>query len=178
MTVESNYGGRKVREGTVVSDKTAKTVVVAIESYLRHPLYRKTVRRVRRFMAHDEQDDCRLGDRVRIIESRPLSRRKRWRVIEVLQRAEATGYPREPGSTPNEFAPTLVTAFHTPVTDEITAAFEQARYAGRDSLPRYGLGPLHVHGLEGHPTLLDVGRDRVDHGVGLGNGGPSGRRRT
>ena len=88
MTVESNYGGRKVREGTVVSDKTAKTVVVAIVSYLRHPLYRKTVRRVRRFMAHDEDDNCRLGDRVRIVESRPLSRRKRWRVAEVLQRAE------------------------------------------------------------------------------------------
>lgn len=82
------YGGRKVREGTVVSDKMQKTVLVAVESNIRHPLYKKIVRRVRRFMAHDEAEDARLGDRVRIVESRPLSRRKRWRVVEVLSRAE------------------------------------------------------------------------------------------
>lgn len=82
------YGARKVREGTVVSDKMQKTVVVAVEAHYRHPLYKKTVRRVRRYMAHDEADECRVGDRVRIVESRPLSRRKRWRVVEVLARAE------------------------------------------------------------------------------------------
>jgi len=84
----SSFGGRKVREGTVVSDKMAKTVVVAVEANLRHPLYKKMVRRLRRFMAHDEGNDCHIGDRVRIVESRPLSRRKRWRVVEVLQRVE------------------------------------------------------------------------------------------
>ncbi len=82
------YGGRKVREGTVVSDKMQKTVVVAVESHFRHPLYKKRVRRIRRFMAHDEAEEARLGDRVRIVESRPISRRKRWRVVEVLAKSE------------------------------------------------------------------------------------------
>lgn len=82
------YGGRKVREGTVVSDKMQKTVVVAVESHFRHPLYKKSVRRIRRFMAHDEAEESHLGDRVRIVESRPISRRKRWRVVEVLAKAE------------------------------------------------------------------------------------------
>src|SRR3989304_5623483 len=88
MAVQGRYGGRKVREGTVVSDKMQKTVVVAIESSLRHPLYKKIVRRVRRHMAHDEAGECHLGDRVRIVEARPLSARKRWQVVEVLSRAE------------------------------------------------------------------------------------------
>lgn len=88
MAAQGRYGGRKVREGTVVSDKMAKTVVVAVEANLRHPLYKKIVRRVRRYMADSEGDDCHLGDRVRIVEARPLSRRKRWRVAEVLVRAE------------------------------------------------------------------------------------------
>jgi len=82
------HGGRKVREGIVVSDKTQKTVLVAVEYRTRHPLYRKTVRRTRRFMAHDEREEAHTGDRVRIVESSPISRRKRWRVIEVLLRAE------------------------------------------------------------------------------------------
>lgn len=89
MTAQGGkYGGRKVREGTVVSDKMQKTVVVAVESHFRHPLYKKSVRRVRRFMAHDEAEESHLGDRVRIVESRPISRRKRWRVVEVLVKAE------------------------------------------------------------------------------------------
>jgi small subunit ribosomal protein S17 len=83
------YGGRKVREGTVVSDKMQKTVVVAVETLRRHPLYKKTVRRFRRYMAHDDADTCRTGDRVRIVEWRPMARHKRWRVVEVLARAEA-----------------------------------------------------------------------------------------
>ena len=88
MTAQLKFGGRKTREGTVVSDKMEKTVVVAVETHLRHRLYRKIIRRIKRYMAHDEAGDCRLGDRVRIVESRPLSHRKRWRVVEVLIRGE------------------------------------------------------------------------------------------
>lgn len=78
---------RKVRVGRVVSDKMDKTVVVAVESLRRHTLYKRTLRRVRKFMAHDAENSCRTGDLVRIRETRPLSRHKRWRVIEVLDRA-------------------------------------------------------------------------------------------
>jgi small subunit ribosomal protein S17 len=78
----------KVRDGNVVSDKMQKTIVVAIEANFRHRLYKKTVRRVRRFMAHDERDEAKLGDRVRIVEASPISRRKRWRLLEVLTRAD------------------------------------------------------------------------------------------
>ena len=77
-----------MRDGNVVSDKMQKTVVVAIEANFRHRLYKKTVRRVRRFMAHDERDEAKLGDRVRIVEASPISRRKRWRLLEVLTRAD------------------------------------------------------------------------------------------
>ncbi len=82
------HGGHKTREGTVVSDKMDKTVVVAVASSVRHRLYKKIVRRLRRYMAHDETNDAKLGDRVRIVESRPYSRRKRWQLIEVLIRAD------------------------------------------------------------------------------------------
>jgi small subunit ribosomal protein S17 len=78
----------KVRDGKVVSDKMQKTIVVAIEANFRHRLYKKTVRRVRRFLAHDERDEAKLGDRVRIVEASPISRRKRWRLLEVLTRAD------------------------------------------------------------------------------------------
>ncbi len=88
MPAQLKFGGRKTREGTVVSDKMEKTVVVAVETHLRHRLYRKIIRRIKRYMAHDEAGDCRAGDRVRIVESQPLSRRKRWRVVEVLVRGE------------------------------------------------------------------------------------------
>lgn len=81
-------GGGKTREGTVVSDKMDKTVVVAVASSVRDRLYKKIVRRLRRYMAHDEANDAKLGDRVRIVESRPRSRRKRWGLAEVLVRAE------------------------------------------------------------------------------------------
>jgi small subunit ribosomal protein S17 len=87
-TVKGKYGGRKVREGTVVSDKMQKTVVVAVEEHITHPLYKKRVRRLRRFMAHDELEDARLGDRVRILEAAPVSKRKRWQMVEVLQRVD------------------------------------------------------------------------------------------
>ncbi len=79
---------RKAREGTVVSDKMDKTVVVAVSGITRHRLYKKIMRRLRRYMVHDETNDAKLGDRVRIVESRPYSRRKRWQLAEVLVRAD------------------------------------------------------------------------------------------
>lgn len=89
MTAKSGvYGGRKILEGTVVSDKMENTVMVSVEERMRHRLYKKTVKRQRKFMAHDEELQPQIGDRVRIVEARPMSRRKRWLVIEVLQRIE------------------------------------------------------------------------------------------
>ena len=76
---------RKERVGTVVSDKMEKTVVVAVENRFPHSLYQKTVSRTTRYKVHDEDNRCRVGDRVRITETRPLSRTKRWTVAEVLQ---------------------------------------------------------------------------------------------
>jgi small subunit ribosomal protein S17 len=78
------YTRRKSQVGVVVSDKMQKTVVVAIETHKRHPLYKKTVRRTTRYKAHDEKELAKVGDLVRIIESRPLSREKRWRLVEVI----------------------------------------------------------------------------------------------
>lgn len=78
---------RKVREGTVVSAKMDKTVVVAVVDRVRHPRYGKTLQRTKRLYAHDEANDAREGDRVRVAETRPLSKQKRWRVVEVLERA-------------------------------------------------------------------------------------------
>jgi small subunit ribosomal protein S17 len=84
--VEEREKHRKVLQGTVVSTKMQKTVVVAIESIVRHRLYKKTMRRTKRYKAHDETNACVLGDIVRIVESRPLSKEKRWRVAEILTR--------------------------------------------------------------------------------------------
>ena len=80
-------GNRKVQTGTVVSDKMQKTVVVETRTMVQHPRYKKYLRRRRRFKAHDETDTCRVGDKVEIIETRPLSKTKRWRVRKVLERA-------------------------------------------------------------------------------------------
>lgn len=80
-------GVQKTRIGTVVSDKMDKTVVVQVERLVRHPVYHKTVRRRNKFKAHDEQNACQIGDKVLIIETRPLSRDKRWRVKEILEKA-------------------------------------------------------------------------------------------
>jgi small subunit ribosomal protein S17 len=88
MTASGVYGGRKILEGIVVSDKMESTVLVSVEERMRHRLYKKTVKRQRKFMAHDEELHPQMGDRVRIVEARPMSRRKRWLVIEVLQRVE------------------------------------------------------------------------------------------
>ena len=79
---------RKVREGYVVSDKMDKTVVVAVEDRFKHPLYGKVVRRTSKLKAHDEQNTCGVGDRVLLMETRPLSASKRWRVVEILEKAK------------------------------------------------------------------------------------------
>ncbi|GAA4201136.1 30S ribosomal protein S17 [Actinocatenispora rupis] len=79
---------RKVREGLVVSDKMDKTVVVAVEDRVKHPLYGKVMRRTNKLKAHDEQNQCGVGDRVRLMETRPLSATKRWRVVEILEKAK------------------------------------------------------------------------------------------
>ena len=81
-------GRRKVREGLVVSDKMDKTVVVLVEDRVKHALYGKVMRRTTKLKAHDEQNQCGVGDRVQIMETRPLSATKRWRVVEILERAK------------------------------------------------------------------------------------------
>ncbi len=86
--MENGRGSRKVRVGTVVSDKMQKTVVVAIERFAAHPLYGRRLKITKRLKAHDETNECKVGDRVKIMETRPLSRDKRWRVVEVLERAK------------------------------------------------------------------------------------------
>ena len=79
---------RKTRTGLVVSDKMDKTVVVAIIDNVRHPLYKKIVKRTVRLKAHDENNACRVGDRVSVMETRPLSKDKRWRLVEIIERAK------------------------------------------------------------------------------------------
>lgn len=79
---------RKVREGIVVSDKSDKTAVVAVERLKRHPLYGRVQRVTKKFHAHDENNECRVGDRVEVMECRPISKQKRWRVSQILQRAK------------------------------------------------------------------------------------------
>ncbi|MGB9812672.1 30S ribosomal protein S17 [Thermovenabulum sp.] len=79
---------RKVRIGVVVSDKMDKTIVVATEKLIRHPLYGKTIKRTKKFKAHDENNECRVGDIVKIMETRPLSKTKRWRLVEIIKRAQ------------------------------------------------------------------------------------------
>ena len=86
MTVERNR--RKTRIGTVVSDKMDKTVVVAIEDFVRHSLYGKAVKRTKKFKAHDENNECNIGDKVRIMETRPLSRDKRWRLVNIVEKVK------------------------------------------------------------------------------------------
>ena len=81
---EVRYGGRKTRVGVVVKDRMSKTVVVAVEAFKHHRLYKKLIRRAKRYKAHDEENACQVGDKVLIVETRPLSRDKRWRVAEIL----------------------------------------------------------------------------------------------
>ena len=79
---------RKTRTGLVVSDKMDKTIVVAIEDNVRHPLYKKIIKRTVKLKAHDENNECRRGDRVMVMETRPLSKDKRWRVVQVIEKAK------------------------------------------------------------------------------------------
>jgi small subunit ribosomal protein S17 len=87
-TAEEHRGYRKTRRGYVVSDKMDKTVVVAVEDRVKHPLYGKVMRRTSKVKAHDEQNQCGVGDTVRIMETRPLSSAKRWRVVEIVEKAK------------------------------------------------------------------------------------------
>jgi len=88
MTEAAERGRRKVEVGVVVSDAMDKTVVVAVETLRPHPLYGRRMKRTARFKVHDEENTARLGDRVRIMETRPLSKTKRWRLVEILEKAE------------------------------------------------------------------------------------------
>lgn len=89
-------GKRKQFIGTVVSDKMDKTVVVMVETLVKHPLYGKYIRRRKKYMAHDENNECKIGDKVLIEETRPLSRRKRWRVRQILERGKRIGIEEVP----------------------------------------------------------------------------------
>ncbi|MBE6688190.1 MAG: 30S ribosomal protein S17 [Ruminococcaceae bacterium] len=79
---------RKTRVGKVVSDKMDKTIVVAIQDNIKHPVYNKIVKRTVKFKAHDENNECRIGDKVEIMETRPLSKEKRWRLVEIIEKAK------------------------------------------------------------------------------------------
>lgn len=84
-------GQRKMKIGRVVSDKMDKTVTVRVESSVQHELYKKIIKRSAKYKAHDENNDCKKGDLVRIMETRPLSKDKRWRIVEILERAKTLG---------------------------------------------------------------------------------------
>ena len=79
---------RKTRVGKVVSDKMDKTIVVAIEDNVKHPLYKKIVKRTYKLKAHDDNNECNIGDRVKVMETRPLSKDKRWRLVEIIEKAK------------------------------------------------------------------------------------------
>lgn len=83
MTEDRNL--RKTRVGVVTSNKMEKTVVVSVETLVEHPLYKKRIKQTAKFKAHDEQNQCKIGDRVRIMETRPISKDKRWRVMEIIE---------------------------------------------------------------------------------------------
>ncbi len=84
----SDRNMRKVEVGKVISDKMDKTIVVAIEDSVKHPLYKKIIKRTVKLKAHDENNECAIGDRVRVMETRPLSKEKRWRLVEIIEKAK------------------------------------------------------------------------------------------
>ncbi len=86
--MEESRANRRTRVGVVVSDKMDKTVVFEVERKTKHPLYKRIVKRSKRFKAHDENNECRIGDKVKVMETRPLSKDKRWRVVEIIDRAK------------------------------------------------------------------------------------------
>lgn len=90
QTATASRGRQQVKVGTVVKDQMDKTVVVTVTNTVMHRLYRRYIKRTSKFFAHDENNECRLGDRVQIVSSRPLSKQKRWRVKEILKRAEGS----------------------------------------------------------------------------------------
>ena len=86
--MENRTSRRKTRVGKVVSDKMDKTIVVAVEDRVQHPLYKKIIKRTYKLKAHDEENACGMGDRVRVMETRPLSKDKRWRLVEIIEKAK------------------------------------------------------------------------------------------
>jgi small subunit ribosomal protein S17 len=88
VQTDTERNRRKERVGLIVADRADKTVTVSVEALVRHPMYKKRVRRSRKFMVHDERNEARVGDTVRIVETRPLSARKRWRLANIISRAE------------------------------------------------------------------------------------------
>ncbi|WP_018124742.1 30S ribosomal protein S17 [Desulfovibrio oxyclinae] len=88
MAELNNQGNRRMLTGLVISDKADKTVVVRVETLVKHPLLKKYIRRRKKVMAHDPANDCNTGDKVQIVESRPLSRRKRWHLVQIVEKAK------------------------------------------------------------------------------------------
>ena len=88
IQTDTERNRRKERVGLIIADRADKTVTVSVEALVRHPMYKKRVRRSKKFMAHDERNEARVGDTVRIVETRPLSARKRWRLANIISRAE------------------------------------------------------------------------------------------
>jgi small subunit ribosomal protein S17 len=88
MEMNERKTSRKTRVGVVVSDKMDKTIVVAVEGRVAHPLYKKIIKRTYKLKAHDEKNECGIGDRVRVMETRPLSKDKRWRLVDIIEKAK------------------------------------------------------------------------------------------
>ena len=124
MQEQSNEGHRKERVGVVVSDKMDKTVVVAIDSFRRHRIYKKVLRRTARYKAHDEENEASVGDLVRIRESRPLSRLKRWRVVEIVQRHEVA--ETKPADIDRSMVEELERRRREPTAEEAAAVIQEA----------------------------------------------------
>jgi small subunit ribosomal protein S17 len=125
-TTQQVQGKRKTKVGRVVSNKMDKTIVVSVERLTRHPLYKRVVRLTTRFKAHDEANDAKIGDRVLIEESRPLSATKRWRLVEIVQRAGDHGLPGDILSEELETSEAIHAAAHPGRrTDEERAAADE-----------------------------------------------------
>lgn len=172
MTAKQSGLRGKVRDGTVVSDKMQKTVVVAVEANFRHRLYKKTVRRVRRLMAHDEAEVAQLGDRVRIIEAAPISRRKRWRLVEVLTRAEL------PEVAPESIDLELLGEVkpEDPEIEEATKPRDRAKAKSKETVPAEAIAgteaeavvPEEVEEAEEVPEIEDVEAEAEEPGAEKG----------
>jgi small subunit ribosomal protein S17 len=134
MKAEQVRGKRKEKVGRVVSDKMDKTIVVSVERLSRHPLYKRVIRLTTKFKAHDDANEARVGDRVRIEESRPLSATKRWRLVEVIQRAGEGAF--EPVVSEEEATSEVIhAAAHPGRTDRAATAAEGETATGADNEP-------------------------------------------